>query len=80
MLKLNSIPDNVFANPDVSDNKIKLNNGSSLSRKKIIALGRLVACDSFGRMLNTRANASEKFESYCERRGVEFAKAQKKTR
>lgn len=57
-LKLNSIPNSVFAATDISDNsKIAVNN-TTLSRADIVATGRLVACEYFGNIAN--ANSEDK--------------------
>lgn len=50
MLKLNSIPTNVFLADDIQDTELKTNS-SSISRKDIVSTGRLVACEYFGRKL-----------------------------
>ena len=53
MLRLNSIPSHVFDANGVNDSKVKVN-GTDISRKSIIATGRLLACEYIGKNLNLR--------------------------
>lgn len=55
-LKLNSISQNVFFANDVQENKIAVNN-KSVSRKSIVATGRLVACEYVGNLINAKRKA-----------------------
>ena len=66
MLKLNSVPVSAFDASDVKDNlEIKLNNSDkSISRKDIIATGRLVACEYIGSYLNRNPMLKEKYNSF----------------
>lgn len=51
-LKLNSIPQTVFEADSVVNTTVKTNSGNEISRKDIIATGRLVACEYIGKNLN----------------------------
>lgn len=69
MLKLNAISRDIFFAEDLDksaeQSKVRLNSGSTnkeMSRKDIVALGRLVACEYFGKALNA-SGRPEKYES-----------------
>ena len=79
MLKLNSITQNVFDAKDVFDSKIKVNSGDitkEISRKDIIATGRLVACEAIGSLINKSGKTIEKYQSKLNS-GVDYASLQK---
>lgn len=76
MLRLNSIESTVFDAVDMSadkDIKIKLNGTTELSRKSIIATGRMVACEFFGDMINKNPNCTEKYNSRLADKSVDYA-------
>lgn len=61
-LKLNSIPQTVFDAENVENTTVKTNSGKEISRKNVIATGRLVACESVGKNLkgyNSRLNGKD---------------------
>ena len=62
MLKLNSIPASVFDAAGTNDTSVKLNSGAAISRKDIVATGRLVACEYIGGMVN-KSGSVEKYVS-----------------
>lgn len=82
MLKLNSIPAKVFDAQETQDIKVKLNNanGSSreISRKEIVATGRLVACEYFGNFINKRPNQIEKYNSRIADKPYDYATLSRK--
>ncbi len=82
MLKLNSIPAKVFDAQETQDIKVKLNNanGSSreISRKEIVATGRLVACEYFGNFINKRPNQIEKYNSRIKDKPYDYATLSRK--
>lgn len=81
MLKLNSIPANVFSAQDVVEKEIRLNNadGSTrkISRKDIVTTGRLVACEYFGSLINKRPHQIEKYNSRLGEK-IDYASLSKK--
>lgn len=67
MLRLNSIPASVFDATGTIESKIKVNGSNvDLSRKDIVATGRLVACEYFGAMLNNDPRNLEKYNSHLQ--------------
>ena len=67
MLRLNSIPASVFLAGETSNETVKLNSASGgikeISRKDIVATGRLVACEFIGNLLNKGKGVIEKYNS-----------------
>lgn len=82
MLKLNSIPAKVFDAQETQDIKVKLNNASGssreISRKEIVATGRLVACEYFGNFINKRPNQIEKYNSRIADKPYDYATLSRK--
>lgn len=82
MLKLNSIPAKVFDAQETQDIKVKLNNASGssreISRKEIVATGRLVACEYFGNFINKRPNQIEKYNSRIADKSYDYATLSRK--
>lgn len=82
MLKLNSIPAKVFDAQETQDIKVKLNNASGssreISRKEIVATGRLVACEYFGNFINKRPNQIEKYNSRIVDKPYDYATLSRK--
>lgn len=82
MLKLNSIPAKVFDAQDAQDIKVKVNSASGsfreISRKEIVATGRLVACEYFGNMFNKRPNQIEKYNSRLADKPFDYATLSRK--
>lgn len=77
MLKLNSIPKNIFDATDVSSaQKVTVNSISgqkSVSRKEIVSAGRLVACEYIGNIINTNKFKLEKYNSKLEGTACDYA-------
>lgn len=77
MLKLNSIPKNVFEATDVSaTQKITVNSNSgskTVSRKDIVSTGRLVACEYIGSLINANKFNIEKYNSKLDGSAVDYA-------
>lgn len=75
MLKLNSIPASVFDARETNNEKVKLNSASGgvreISRKDIVATGRLVACEFIGGLINKSKNTIEKYNSRID--GAKFS-------
>lgn len=84
MLKLNSISQSIFNADDVKDNStIKVNSAGtsqSISRKEIIATGRLVACEYFGNLVNKNPLTIEKYNSRIKDANFDYATLSKKFR
>ena len=82
MLKLNSIPARVFDAQETQDVKVKLNSASGssreISRKEIVATGRLVACEYFGNFINKRPNQIEKYNSRIADKPYDYATLSRK--
>lgn len=69
MLKLNLIPASIFDAAGVNDSTVKVNS-SEISRREIVATGRMVACEFFGQSINA-ANKAEKYTSRLN--GLDYA-------
>lgn len=69
MIRLNSVPRSVFDAREIDNTTVKLNSaegkgkGKELSRREIVSLGRLAACEHFGHEYNRRPDAIEKYKS-----------------
>ena len=62
MLKLNSIPSDVFA--VVNDKDVVVNsNGTNISRNEIVSTGRLLTVERVGKIINNRKLNPDKYES-----------------
>lgn len=76
MLRLNSISRSVFDASDIKDNiSVKLNGATSttsISRRDIVATGRLVACERIGAILNSNKFNIEKYNSQIEGKGITY--------
>lgn len=79
MLKLNSIPSFVFEASDiVSDSKVKVN-GGDISRKSIIATGRMLACEYVGKNINLRPDMKNAYVSkFNGENGADYASVSRK--
>ena len=77
-LKLNSIPNSVFAAADLTDNtKIAVNN-QTISRADIVATGRLVACEYFGNYVNSTSIGEKPYVSRLNEKGIDYATLSRK--
>ena len=77
MIKLNSISNSVFDAKDVENAKVKVNS-TELSRRDIVSAGRLVVCEYFGNMYNSRPDATEKYTSRLASKGLEYNQVSQK--
>ena len=77
MLKLNSIPASVFDAKETYNEKVKLNSANGgvkeISRKDIVATGRLVACEFVGGLLNNGKGVIEKYNSQLKDKPFTYA-------
>ncbi len=71
-LKLNSIPREIFDANGTFDSKIRVN-GKDISRKSIVASGRLVVCEYIGGLLNACKMNLEKYHSRLPEMGIDYA-------
>ena len=78
ILKLNQISKDIFRATGVADGVVKLNSATNISRKDIIATGRLVACEYVGAYINANPNAVEKYNSHLEK--VSYSDLERKHR
>ena len=74
MLKLNQLSKEVFDASNVNNVAVKVNN-TEISRKDIVATGRLVACEYVGQLIN-KAKIGESYETRLN--GIEYADLAKK--
>lgn len=81
MLKLNSIPKSVFDASDIINSQkvtVKTNSATkTISRKEIVATGRLVACEYIGQLINSNKLGIEKYNSKIEGTGKDYASIEK---
>lgn len=81
MLRLNKLSTDLFDGNKISKEDTKVTTGgTTLSRNWIVASGRLVACEYFGRGLSSQPGVNEKFVSRCEAKGIDYADLAEKHR
>lgn len=76
MLKLNSIPNDMFEKKKVNDRVVKINE-LSISRNELVSTGRLLLCEHSGRAITALTGSKESFNSICEREGIDFGSLSK---
>lgn len=73
MLKLNSISNDMFVVKNATDAKFR-SCGRAISRNDIISVGRLVACEHMGNMINaTKRDGEEKYNSRLKSSQLDYA-------
>lgn len=73
MLRLNTLSRDLFDGNKVSKNDTKVTAGDkTLSRNWIVASGRVVACEYFGRGLSEMPETKEKYLSLCEAQDTDY--------
>ena len=72
MLRVNNVSHSVFeANGVADDERSKVRvNGKQITRKGLVASGRLVALERIGKLINQNSQAKEKYNSVMEKMGI----------